>query len=499
MIGHAVQLAVALGRPLAAILVVFLVLFELERRGHGVTTVVAVVLTAVFDAAVYPDTDATTDVSIFHPTLHGHGLRTMQVLIPLALAARFAARRQQRLPSGSAALWWAGFLLWYATQAVVGLVAHHPGHLVLGEASAVIYVGGTLVLAAGVPARDYLSAWGLPLMVRVSAVVAMGLLVADKLHIQIHHNLPYLPLTSVGTIGADAATLFVTIGLVGGAVELTRARRRMDVLLGSCVLVISHLFSEQRAARLGFGVAVVVIAVALMSARGRRRFSVTGAETAFLGLALASALALPVFAAAVAGSPKEESITKVVTPIAGETLTVLSPHYHHASVQSRYNQWSVVTDMIAHHPVAGTGLGTTFIHYEVGIGFPVQDIAHNIGLDLTMRTGAVGMLLFLGAVLASCAPGWAVWRHGRDGPIAALGMIAVATFVGLLAKGMVESIFDKYRLAILIGMLPGIALAAARDGLRRGADDPAEPAAGYPPVDIVAPRRLEAAAPHTSS
>jgi hypothetical protein len=54
------------------------------------------------------------------------------------------------------------------------------------------------------------------------------------------------------------------------------------------------------------------------------------------------------------------------------------------------------------------------------------------------------------------------WRSQAANLTAALSLAATAVVVGLVAKGMVESIFEKYRLAVALGVALGLTLSGAR-------------------------------------
>ena len=48
------------------------------------------------------------------------------------------------------------------------------------------------------------------------------------------------------------------------------------------------------------------------------------------------------------------------------------------------------------------------------------------------------------------------WLRHKDALVAAIALASTAAIVGLLGKGMVESIFEKYRLATMLGFLLGM-------------------------------------------
>jgi hypothetical protein len=83
--------------------------------------------------------------------------------------------------------------------------------------------------------------------------------------------------------------------------------------------------------------------------------------------------------------------------------------------------------------------------------------------------GVIGLSLFLLALGWSLRNGLVVVRHDPDDVAAALCAGLLAVVAGLLAKGMVESILEKYRIAVLLGLalgaLRGAAAPAAEESL----------------------------------
>ena len=77
--------------------------------------------------------------------------------------------------------------------------------------------------------------------------------------------------------------------------------------------------------------------------------------------------------------------------------------------------------------------------------------------------------MFLAAIGSVLNAGILVWRKHLRSEVAALALAASACLVGLLARGLVESIFEKYRLAVGLGVLIGLVLSA-----RTSLDAPAD-------------------------
>ncbi|HEX5016974.1 MAG TPA: O-antigen ligase family protein, partial [Actinomycetes bacterium] len=135
------------------------------------------------------------------------------------------------------------------------------------------------------------------------------------------------------------------------------------------------------------------------------------------------------------------------------------------SVESRFNQWAEAWEAVERSPVVGQGLGSTHVHFEEGQNaFVESDINHNITLDVLSRTGVVGLSLAAIAVIITVVQGVRVWGSAAANAVAFWALSAVAVVAGLLAKGMVESILEKDRLALLLGLALGFVGAAVTRG-----------------------------------
>ncbi len=109
------------------------------------------------------------------------------------------------------------------------------------------------------------------------------------------------------------------------------------------------------------------------------------------------------------------------------------------------------------HIILGEGLGFEYSYFQAGPNqFIVTDLTENIGLDLWLRTGLIGLGLFLLALVASLVNGFATWRLHPDPMVAVLALALFAVVIGLVAAGQVESIFENYRLATVLGLSLGM-------------------------------------------
>jgi O-antigen ligase len=452
--------------PVLVGLIVELLLFyvwayDRERSGRGVHVIFAIWWVALLDTVFYADTDSNKLNGFFHPSILGQNVRLIQLLIPVAFAAHLAWKGWPRRWAVSAPWWWA-FSLWTVYAIVTGVMQHHPRTLVFRQASILIYVIMVLALVAAVPIAHYLDEKRFTRFVGWAALVGGTMLFLTEAGVsKTTNSIPGLPLFQFGQLGPDAASLFPAIGVIGFLVELSRQRRRRPWFLAACaVLVMTHLASAQRAERVDLYLTIVLVLLACLY-RARRRLRVTRFAVGATVMAILTVVVIiPTFAAGVQ-SAVEGTPVSVHIPLAQQTLTALNPSHRQGSVQSRYNQWGVVESLIRQRPFLGYGLGRPYVHYEQGLKQNItQDITHNVVLDLLYRNGIVGLVLFLGAIGSVVNAGFLVWRRHLHPTVAALALAASAALMGLLARGMVESIFEKYRLAVGLGVLIGLIISA---------------------------------------
>ena len=167
------------------------------------------------------------------------------------------------------------------------------------------------------------------------------------------------------------------------------------------------------------------------------------------------------------------------------------------SAQDRLNLASEAEALIPQHLFIGWGLGVQFQFYEAGTR-QVQTIsyAHDIVLDLWLRFGLVGLLLFVAAMWASISGGLKVWRRHPDPLIAALALALVAVLAGLVATALLEPLLDEYRFATLFGVSLGMLRACVtsmggRPCSPAGSGGPSEHCGGRCAVDLAIGRTCE--------
>lgn len=450
--------AVALPLGGLALLAVVWVFFGLERRDRP-EVVLAVVVGAVLLQALLYTSDQGVPVGPFRPG----PARLPELLIGAALVARFLARGAPTRIS-AAAMAWTAFLVWYGSSAIVGFLEGNPTDVIVFEARAILYVGGCAILAAGVtPGRlvtkKLLGSWFVVLGTLGAVMVTLSFLgLTPPL------DVPLLRVPSLGGLGADAASLLILIGAIGLLVELTYARRRRRVLIATIPMGLAWMAGLQRASVVNFAVVLTVLCLVAAGSTWSRRIRATPTE---LGLFVAAAVAIGVLATL---SGARSGDIAVPFELGDRIESAFTGVGNTNSAGARLNKYDEGNDLIAERPVMGWGLAKQITSFYPGINgggrFGTTAVFDSVPYDLVVRTGAVGLLLFLIAMALSLRDGLRAWVRHPDNAVAALGMGAFAGAMGLLGKGLVESVLDKVVLACALGVLVGIMAAAASDRTR---------------------------------
>lgn len=120
----------------------------------------------------------------------------------------------------------------------------------------------------------------------------------------------------------------------------------------------------------------------------------------------------------------------------------------------RINVWMAVIEMIKDHPFLGIGPGNVafnqvYPRYQQ-VGFNALS-AYSVFLEILVETGAIGLLCFLWLLLTALSQGWRRIQalrklRSREGFWL---MAAVATLVGMLAHGMVDTVWYRPQVSTL--------------------------------------------------
>lgn len=440
-----------------------------EKRGTPEKSVLFFLVFLVVEAALY-ESQSRIPAGLVHPGLGADpnptddlietafSFRLLDILIPLALWARLLGRRGR----GGAAfptLAWVGFLGWLGLAGLQGFFLSNQSDLLLFEGKALLYLG-LLFVVLGADLRVMASSRAFERLVFAAAAVAVLLTGAHAAGVEMNLDIPILPLDRFGVVGTDAASIFGAMAVITLVLSVTRSSNRLPMLGATVAFIAPALVAQQRAALLGLGVSILfVCALALFSPH---RLRVTPAEGAVLGLGLVFVVGtLALVGAGVQGKP-------FTLPFVSSVEQTFARGDKALSAESRVNQWKAAPHVIAERPWTGWGLGRTYLYYDPGPkGFIETNLTHNIGLDLLLRTGVIGLGLFTAALLVSVWVGVRVWRKASDPVLAALALASAAIILAMVSKGLVESLFEKYRLAALLGLVVGIGLATLSRELAR--------------------------------
>jgi hypothetical protein len=231
-----------------------------ERDGRPVAAVVFIFGIVVIEGILFPEPFNVAS-GLFHPGSGALSFRLYDVLIPLALVARLLVRGWPRRV-GWPLLWWAAFFVWMGTAAFNGLYNGNRIDQLTFEAKAIIYVGGGMALAAGVPWRDYVRSAGLRRLTIWSGVAAAVLCFTEQAHFHTGFSLPLVPVTDLGSLGSNLASTFVPLGIIALALASCSDSGRLGLTLAAAPLLISAIPAGQRAALVGMVTALLVIVVA---------------------------------------------------------------------------------------------------------------------------------------------------------------------------------------------------------------------------------------------
>lgn len=451
--------------------IAFLAFVRLEERDRPEVAVLVIVGLLITEALIYPSQNEVPG-GLFHPSAGGRALRLPELMIPLALAARLVVRGMPRR-IGTTAIAWTAFVAWVALGLPIGVLMHNSFDEGYFQAKAVIYLGGGFALVSGIPAARLahsLAPRRLLLVLGIVAGLSAPSALADS---SLALSLPGLPGATLGQISPDAATILSVIAVTALLLEAARRRRRLIYGIAAVPLLLSPFLATQRAAVLGIVATAGALLVASLGRTWSRRIRCTPTE---VGLLIAIIL-VPVLATISVRAAFQTDASTALVPYSSVLADTFTAQRKAQSAETRENLWQTGLDDGAEYPITGWGLGKTYsveraaqpgVYLEGG-GY------HNVLVDLYVRRGLVGVALFVEAVGCSLWDAIRTWRRHPDRRIAVFCAACGAALVGLLAKGMVESVFEKFRLATLMGLLIGAIATAATSYGRSPSGDVAVP------------------------
>jgi O-antigen ligase len=421
----------------------------LERRGRTIHVISAILFLIVIDATLY-STANDINGGIFNPGAGGFSISLVDAMIVAALIARLLTGKLFKLTTGG--VWWLAFIGWILASGVAGALIGHKPSIIMFEGRVVLYIL-LLLLATSVPIQEYLKPRNLALMLVPACLASLFLLATSISSWSTSVHAPGLDIPSLGTMGADGASIFSGLGLIALSLAFTAERGRLWLLLAAGPLLTTPLFATQRAVLIGATLSLLlVLGTWLVSPTGRRRRRLTGAEGVVAGLCVIGVIVTSavVVSAANPTEPRIPGVEQIHNTFEGRGKA--------SSAESRVSQWSEASALIKDKPVFGHGLGVEYTFYSPGADVElVSKSTHNIGMDMLLRTGVVGLLAFMAALLLTFREGFRSWWDHNNDMVAALALASAGVLVALFSKGMVESMLEKYRLMTFFGITIGIA------------------------------------------
>ncbi len=424
--------------------VLFLWFAALEARGER-HTILVVLGAVVLVEAVLAGPASTVSAGILRPEIAGQDFRPPDGVILAALAARTLSMKGGRI-SGPALLW-AGFLAVYITAAPVGILNGFPVVEVLFQAKASFYLIGGMIIASGVDHKRLIESIGKMAMVGAAAVV-LGIIV--KLGgIRLAFSIPGQRFNRFGLLSNDSVTLMMMLGVVTLLAETTRQKpRRLNVLAGM-ILMLSPIAAEQRASYLVLAVCIAILLAFFASQTWKHRSKVTLVEIGLVFSALVAIAGLNFIF---------NDGSEIVAPIED----AFSGQAEQASAEARFSLADQALDRIQERPILGWGAGVKVVRPITRGNRDVGAAAHNLILDLGMRVGLIGLVLFICAAAASTMSAIRSWKFAESNAVAAVAAGALIAAAAVVTKGMVEPALEKFRLSVSLGIAIGLILACAK-------------------------------------
>ncbi len=226
-------------------------------------------------------------------------------------------------------------------------------------------------------------------------------------------SLPVLPAAGFGgELGADTATVLLSLAFLLLLVELCHPAPRPGVCAWCGLMIISAIVSGQRAALIGLVVTLVCVLIVVVGRPWKRR---SRARLSHL-LPVIALLLIPLGTLAVldARTTSSSSSVPVVSSITGSFTGVGKTQ----SANIRLRVWTLGRHLAEQRPLFGWGLGQNFnIFQDNGSEDPFTGgDFHDIAIDLTVTTGLAGFGLFLIALGSSLGSAFGTWRNAVTPP-----------------------------------------------------------------------------------
>jgi O-antigen ligase len=160
-----------------------------------------------------------------------------------------------------------------------------------------------------------------------------------------------------------------------------------------------------------------------------------------------------------------------VTAVASRATSTLTPDQ---TLGSPSLQWRLFETEQALRSLAaapqGVGLGNTYRSVTTLAGEaagyqgtePLNRFAHNSYLYIAVKTGLLGLAVFVWFCLAFVASSWRLLHRLPEGRYRWLTIAAMASFVGIMQWSLTEANFMQTGSTVVVGLMVGVVACAAR-------------------------------------
>lgn len=438
---------------LAALLVAgaFFAIFlrlEVSQRRHVEAQIIIVLL--FLEQLIHPN-EAQTVVGLFRIPVGPIDMRPIDFVVVAALAARVATSKLPARVSRSALLW-AGFALWYAVSGIVGYLNGHPTSDVVFQGRLLISGIGVLVVVAGCDIRKLIGSDALSRFGRVVGLVTMVLFVTHLSGIAFSLSAPLIGFRAVGSLGGDARTMLPSLGVATLLCEVSVGRRRLSVIGPGAVMIVSPIVASQAGPYLSLMAVLLILLVVATTPTWRQRTQLSASDVVFSVLAVAGLVAIGLFASGGRSPAFVGQFEEAVLSDSQSTTT-----------SERVQLWDEATARIAASPVWGEGLGVRGTIERPWPQPQVQATFHNVGFDIAVRSGLVGLGLLSLALVSTLFDARRVWLEHARSSIATLALAATVAVAAMGSRSMVSSAFERSRVVAALFFAIGVIFAARRD------------------------------------
>jgi len=255
---------------------------------------------------------------------------------------------------------------------------------------------------------------------------------------------------------ANWLIMIVMLGVF--ALALARVRPPLWVLLGSPLLIASLLFSYRRSFWIASVLGLALVLLLGTTPTGRRLLVPAG-----LGVTVAIWLL---------GSTNFQSQLPIV-----KRATSLNPTSIQSNAEDRYrlDERADVTAEIRAHPISGLGMT---IPWSASVRTPSIDrpagrqYVHFAALWFWLKLGILGLIAYIGILIASAILAWQAWRRSREPVLRAFGLASLCGIAGLVAIETTASFTGvDARFTVLFAAQLGLLALVARTGEPAGEEE----------------------------